>query len=187
MPLTALWNQAYTFLRHRGASHHDAQDWTQDVFTSLASKGLLTEDGRIAVENSSLHPSYVLTMARTQMIDHHRAANALKRKRPNSKTGDERLDSAEALSPAEHLVRNEAQQSWDRQLDRLGNEIKQPEKKALFLHVRPWLIPGERSENLTKLARESKLSATMTKVQIHRWRKCLIDRFRKAYDYQTAA
>ncbi len=184
MPLPDLWKQLYGYLRRCGASHHDAQDWTQNVFATLVASGKISNQDDESLLSEEANPiGYLHKMARHEMIDQHRLTQAHKRQRPDdNQTGYE-----SPLSPDKELMQHETLGEWQSQVDRLGNELHTTEKKALYSDVRPWLFPGDRSENLIDISRERNHSLSATKVQIHRWRKQLIQRVREALDQQTAA
>ncbi len=183
MPLISHWNQVYTYLRRRGAQHHDAQDWTQAVFATLAANGVLAGQADEWFESPKLQRNYLYTMARNEVIDSHRQATAKKRRSISivEDTG------TTVDTPLEALFKLEALESWERQLDRLEKEITDAHKKALYSKVRSYLLPGDRFEGLEELANETGFSVSATKVQIHRWRKCLLTRLQETLDEPVAA
>ena len=184
MPSPDLWKQVYAYLRRCGSSHHDAQDWTQNVFASLTAGGKISDNDSELLPIDEANPiGYVFTMARHEMINQYRLAQAHKRTRPN----DDQTGHESPLPPDKELMQHETLGEWQSQVDQLGNEIETLEKKALYSDVRAWLFPGERSENLGEIACKTNHSLSATKVQIHRWRKQLIQRVREALNHQTAA
>ncbi len=184
-----LWKQVYAHLRSLGSGHHDAEDFTQDVFAILANRDMLTSIPRSPAEQTALR-SYLFTTARRVAIDHHRKATAAKRGGDHSSLELDAYDEVPGVaidenSPANQVVRRETLDAWESQVTRLGKEAAVRGKGVLFQASRPFLIAGTRSEGLTNVAKSLKMKVATVRVQVHRWRQCLRHRMSAEFSAQS--
>lgn len=185
----SLWDQVYAFLRSRGINHHDAEDGAQGVFRHLAALGVwggeTSKEGETPMSSEELR-RLAFIIAKRQWIDRCRREQALKRGGGVPTVPIENAEaghplSSEPMTPDTQVMYREIWAAWEAQLNRLENEIEGAQRRAVFQRMRPFLMTGERAERLDELSKETHLSSSVLRVQVHRWRRRLADRFQKAH------
>ncbi len=192
MTIAALWPKTYRYLRSLGATHHDAEDLTQEVFVSLANRGILSWGSEATRDDADPLPGYVFTTARHLLIDKHRKATAAKRSY-QSESGalppEETCKSRgiDPNTPATEATRREAWRAWETQVARLGEELAKKGKSALFQSLRPYLQIGDRAQGIADTAKAMGMNPPALRGQIHRWRQRLIRKLSEEYADLEAA
>ena len=156
------WYPLYVYVRGKGFDRHEAQDLTQEFFSSLLTKPWL----------ENVHPSkgrfraYLLAAMNNFLVDEWRRENTAKR------GGGRDLFSLDAiaaeqrfnLEPAHHESPDRLfDHSWavtvSRQaLANLKTEYQAPDQAPLFDALQPMLTSGKKPERQTEIARRLDLN-----------------------------
>jgi DNA-directed RNA polymerase specialized sigma24 family protein len=138
------WYPLYAFVRRKGYSPHDAQDFTQTFFERMMEKSFLQAVDR----NKGKFRSFLLGCLNHFLAKEWRDGHALKRGGavtflPLDTTGHEERLAAETpttLPPEDLYDRQWALTLLDQAMSRVEREMKEADKANLFEAIKPFLV-----------------------------------------------
>jgi len=186
------WHQIYSHLRSRCACTHDeAEDLTQELFARLLRRGVLDN---IANRDSTRDDvrNYLFAVARNLFREQLRRSSTWKRGGRTSQLSihDEAnpIDPpADVSDPSAAAEQCEVLRNWHRELAALSQEASRAGKQRLFVRLKDALSPGGEPVDTRATAAALGVSAISVRVQLHRWRKQLIDRVQEGFEPARAA
>jgi RNA polymerase sigma-70 factor (ECF subfamily) len=167
------WYPVYAYTRHRGWSHAEAQDLTQEFFTRLLEKDVLAS----VDEGRGRFRSFLLAACKNFLSNERDRARAQKRGGGrhllsldfSTAEGRYRSEPAFAETPARLFERRWALTLLDQVLDRLRQENEAAGKGRLFASLKVFLT-GDGGPSYAEVAAELGSSEGAIKVAIHRLR-----------------
>jgi RNA polymerase sigma-70 factor (ECF subfamily) len=171
----AYWYPAYAYLRRCGHAPHDAQDLTQDFFTSLLERNSLEH---ISPDKGKFRSFFLAALNYTRANAFDRA-NALKRGGGkeiislDDETAEEQFhrEPASALSPEQAFEKQWATTLLEKGLARLRTEYAADGKSALFIQLQPFLASGAAAGQYNAVAAELAITVNAVGVAVHRLRQ----------------
>jgi RNA polymerase sigma factor (sigma-70 family) len=168
------WFPVYAFVRRTGASIDDAKDLTQAFFTRVLEKGYFTE----ARQERGRFRSFLLTAVRHFLSNERDAARALKRGGgqvllPLEFDDGERrylLEPVDDQTPEHVYERRWALTVLDAAMKRLAGRYEDPERRNVFVALRP-LLTGREPDSYERIAASLNVTEGTLRVALHRLRK----------------
>lgn len=169
------WRPVYHFMRLRGHSPHDAEDYTQGFFEALIEKNYL----KSVDQERGKFRSFVMAAAKHYLADQFDRQSAWKRGGRATLVSLD-LEDAESYVENELATGSDAEEVFDRVwastlLDRALLKLRQLYEKrgklSRFELLRPCLI-GVSSRSYAELADELAGSEDMVKTEVKRMRQC---------------
>jgi RNA polymerase sigma-70 factor (ECF subfamily) len=169
------WYPLYAYVRRRGYSPEDAQDFTQEFFTRLLARHRLgTADPR-----RGRFRSFLLTAMKNFLADEWDKARTCKRggglptvplpiEAAESRYGAEPVDH---VSPEQVFEKHWAMTLLEDVLTCLRAEYERAGKAELFAALNPCLVGERAAQPYAELARELGLSQSAVKSAVHRLRQ----------------
>jgi DNA-directed RNA polymerase specialized sigma24 family protein len=169
------WYPLYAFVRRRGFSEHDAQDFTQGFFAHVLDGTLLNR----ASEEKGRFRSYVLRALQHFIANEQRRIGTQKRGGGvifipiDPVEGEQRFASepVEMMTPEIQFERNWAFSLLECVLGRLRQEYLRAGRPGLFDTLQPYLAGEARGAGYEALGRELVMSTSAVAVAIHRMRR----------------
>lgn len=185
------WYPIYHFVRRRGHSTHDAQDFTQEFFARLLEKKWIAS----ADQSRGRFRSFLLVVLKRFLIGEWHRANAQKR------AGDRRclplpLDTAETRYANEPADTSTPEQAFEKQwaltlletvLRDLRLEYERDGKGRWFELLKPCLMGSRESQPYAALAVQLDMSEGAVKVAVHRLRERYRERLKAEIAHTVAS
>ncbi len=173
------WFPLYAYLRQRGYSTHQAEDYTQAFFTHILEK----HDLQTADPKYGKFRSFLLIRLKYFLSDERDRAKAKKRGggRKIICLGFQNAEDQYTLEPADQLSPEKLfEKSWaltvlERTMERLENEMAKKDKKKLFEHLKIYLTTEKDIIPYRNMAKKLKMAEGSVRVTVHRLRR----RYRK--------
>jgi RNA polymerase sigma factor (sigma-70 family) len=173
------WRPIFSFVRGRGHSVEDAQDFTQDFFATILKNNWLQHADR----NRGRFRSLLLRSLQNFLINAAARANARKRgggavfiswddwtaESPSQFSIP--IDGVDALPPERLFDLNWAATVVEHALQRLREECESKSKLWLFQALSPHLTDERDEVSYAKLSAELKMAETAVKKQLHNMRQ----------------
>jgi RNA polymerase sigma factor (sigma-70 family) len=171
----AYWYPLYAYVRRRGSSPEDAQDFTQSFFARLSERDLLSR----ASPQRGRFRSFLLTALQNFLADEHDRANARKRGagQPlislDALDGEARyaLEPADDLSPDKLFERRWATTVLEQAWTSLEREYTAEGKADLFRELRRFNSASESAPGYAEAAGNLGLPENSVKSLVHRMRR----------------
>jgi RNA polymerase sigma-70 factor (ECF subfamily) len=171
----AYWYPLYAFVRRRGFSPHDAQDFTQGFFLELTEGGMLSR----ADAGMGRFRSYLLGALTNFLANERRRQQAVKRGGrakiiaidEAQSEGRYALEPINAITPETQFERSWAFALLERVGSRLAADYENAGRAELFSRLQPYLAGKSGMAGYESLARELAMSAGAVGVAIHRMRR----------------
>jgi RNA polymerase sigma factor (sigma-70 family) len=169
------WHPIYSFLRHKGNSSHDAEDFTQQFFVRL-----LTENAFVrADQTKGRFRSFLLGALKNFIIDDYRRSTSLKRGgemqllpfdlREAESSYREEPDSN--LTPEQVYDQRWAARLLNQALVKLRSEFEAAGHQNRFEHLKGFLSGEARRGEYEKAGEQIDLTAKSTKMAVYRLRQ----------------
>ena len=181
------WYPVYAFIRRRGHAAHDAQDLTQDFFTTLLEKSYLRSVDR----ERGRFRAFLLTAVSRFLSNQRERSRAAKRgggKQPLSLdfvTGESRYrhEPADDWTAERLFERRWALTLLETVLARLDEEYRQQRKGPLFERLRNYITGDGGGNTYAETAAALDMTEAAVKVAVHRLRR----RYRETLREEIAA
>jgi RNA polymerase sigma factor (sigma-70 family) len=179
----AYWYPLYTYIRRLGYGAEQAQDLTQDFFTRLLEKGLLTE----ADPSRGRFRSFLRTVCAHFLANRRDWEHARKRGGDrttlsidaNQAEGRYALELADGLTPERIFDRSWALTLLGQVLDQLGGEYDEARKAATFEALRSMLAGDPEAPSYAAVAARLGTTEGAARVAAHRLRRRYGDLLRR--------
>jgi DNA-directed RNA polymerase specialized sigma24 family protein len=169
------WYPVYAFVRRRGNLAADAQDITQEFFTTLLEKGFLRsadrERGRFRTFLLTAVSRFLAKQAERGMAQKRGGGRKLLSIDLADAEGRYLLEPADRCTPEALFERRWAIELLDRAFLRLGADYASKGKTVLFEALRPHLVAGDNVTDYSDLAAKMKMTTGALKVALHRLRR----------------
>ncbi len=171
----AYWYPLYAFVRRRGCSPHDAQDFTQGFFLQLIEGGWLNR----ADADRGRFRSYLLGALGHFLANEQRRQQTIKRGGEMQfvsidelqSEGRYELEAADAMTPETQFDRSWAVALLERVLARLAADYEKAARPELFASLQSFLTGKDGEPDYDDLARRLSMSRGAVTVAIHRMRR----------------
>jgi RNA polymerase sigma factor (sigma-70 family) len=169
------WYPLYAYVRRRGHSPEDAQDFTQEFFARLLERHWLER----ADQQRGKFRSFLLSAMNHFLADEWDRARAQKRG-GGSMPVPLQLDTAETRYGHEPANKTTPEQNYERRwalalleevLRRLAGEYEQEGRSELFLELNPCLVGERTAQPYAELAAKLGVSEGTVKSAVHRLRQ----------------
>ena len=168
------WYPLYAYLRRRGNSHDDAQDWTQGFFAHLLEK----RDAFKRDEYRGRFRAFLLTSLKNYVANDIAKEQTIKRGGGQVRNIDpeeaQRLFDSESRissvrSPEEEYERTWARALLQKVLHGLFEPLEEGDRPELFRDLKEQLVGGSRP--IADIAEKHGMTETAVKVTLHRLRR----------------
>jgi RNA polymerase sigma-70 factor (ECF subfamily) len=172
---SAYWFPLYAFVRRRGFTPHDAQDFTQGFFLQLIEGGWLNR----ADADRGRFRSYLLGALGHFLANGQRRQQTIKRGGEMQfvsidelqSEGRYELEAAYAVTPEMQFDRSWAVALLERVLARLATDYEKAARPELFATLQPYLAGKAGAPDYDEPARTLSMSRGAVTVAIHRMRR----------------
>jgi RNA polymerase sigma factor (sigma-70 family) len=177
------WHPLYGYLRRRGYSEHDAQDLTQGFVAQLLERRAIEEVASV----KGKFRSFLFASLNYFLADTRDRANAQKRGGGRELVSLDfaqaeewyQIEPVDGRNPETMYERRWAITLLDQVLEKLALDFDEAGKRALFIHLQPFLVAGSVGESYRDVASKTGLSEEAVKKAVQRMRRRYYELFRE--------